>query len=237
MTDLSSSSYSLNNVGVDSSNEIKSENHTQTLIDENNALKKELASTKELLQAYINFPQLMTDSSSITKLVNPKIEPNIFSDVHNEVTLIMFKFFTREKVDGKLKSQKCDILRDLIKRGYSVTSCVVNFEEVKAEEKYSTYNKRACEPFPDTMMSPLLKYIICQDYIRDYDFYALYDLIELVKPTADLNITYGRFGTILDFFKRLNNTQLYNYHSYGTGRTILCTLGSIIEYLESIGAK
>ena len=117
MTDSALSTYSLNNDGVHNSDEIKCKDCMQKqLIDENVALKKELADTTKLLQAFINFPQIMTDSPVIKKLVDPTIEINNLNYIHNQVIAFMFNFFTQEKVDRKLKSIKCDVIRDLIKR-------------------------------------------------------------------------------------------------------------------------
>jgi hypothetical protein len=211
----------------------------KALIDENNTLKKELAQTKQLLQEHINFSKIMSNFRSPKKLLVPSktLEINSLSDCHKQVLEIMFKFFTIDKksysrslilskTETELRLQNCNFIQELVKCGYCITDRVINSDEIPEH-----WNN------PQTMISPLLKYIILQDYIRSDDFFMFQELIELVKPTADLNIKYDKFGTILDYFRRLHLTQSYNFRVYGTGSRILSTLDSIIYYLETVGAK
>ena len=168
----------------------------------------------------------------VKTFINYGISITNHSGIHTTVKSIIVGFYGKDP--KQIETNEYKFVKELIKHGYSTT-----YLNIKSAEGSGWSYK-------PTMISVLACYVLLQLGIQDENgFSSFKKVIELVLPTADLNIKYGEGGTIIDLCKKykeksINHLTDVGSRGYGnqseTIRLVTTSVNRYIEYLESLGA-
>jgi cell division protein FtsB len=204
------------------------------LEDKVKKLEDDVGMVKEILLKCPNIPisTIVAHPELVKQFIDYGMNITTHPKIHNAVSVA---FMTLCGADlNKFETNEYKFIKEIIKNGYSVTSLNTKSEELGCNWKYAP-----------TMVSILVQYIFNGITMSDNGFLVFKKAIELVLSTANLNIKYGKGGTILDLFKKQQNELIQHYSciniSFGDQTEHVNLIRShrdkIVEYLESVGAK